>query len=90
VARIDAEAIGRAAMDLGAGRVRPGDDVDVEVGISLERKRGESVHAGDVLARVEARSAGAAERAAAAVAAAYALDDAPPSEVPLVLERRSS
>ena len=87
VARIDAEAIGRAAMDLGAGRARPDDEVDVDVGIALELARGASVRAGDVLARVEARTASAAERAVAAVAAAYVVDDAPPSTVPLILGR---
>ena len=52
VVAIDAQAIGLAAMALGAGRARKEDRIDPAVGITLDRKVGERVAAGDPLASV--------------------------------------
>ncbi|MBO9609256.1 MAG: pyrimidine-nucleoside phosphorylase [Paenibacillaceae bacterium] len=49
VAGIDAEAVGLAAMALGAGRRRKDDAVDHAAGVTLLRKTGERVEAGDTL-----------------------------------------
>jgi pyrimidine-nucleoside phosphorylase len=50
VAAIQAEQLGLAAMKLGAGRARKDDVIDYGVGITLRKKVGEAVAAGEVLA----------------------------------------
>ncbi|HYU57170.1 MAG TPA: thymidine phosphorylase [Actinomycetota bacterium] len=74
LAAVDAEEIGRAAVDLGAGRVRKGDPVDPAVGIVFEPKVGDRVEAGRV-GEVHARDEDAARAAAARVLAACTLAD---------------
>ena len=64
LAAVDAEAIGRAAVALGAGRVRKGDPVDPAVGVEFFPKVGDAISPGDVLARVHARDEDAADVAA--------------------------
>ena len=51
---VDAEAIGRACVLLGAGRSRSDDLIDHAVGISELKKSGASVQQGDILALVHA------------------------------------
>src|SRR5204863_6482773 len=65
LASVDAEAVGRAAMALGAGRVHKGDPVDPAVGVELFPKVGDAVVAGDLLGRVHARNEDAAASAVA-------------------------
>jgi pyrimidine-nucleoside phosphorylase len=60
---VDAEAIGRAAVALGAGRARKGDPVDPAVGILFRPKIGDAVEAEQPIGEVHARS----EKLAAAV-----------------------
>jgi len=79
VTRLGAFDVGVAALELGAGRRTKADPVDHAVGILCFAKRGDTVLEGDDLAEVHARDDDAAERAAAAVLAAYEIgDDAPP------------
>jgi len=47
---LDAEAVGRAAVLLGAGRERMGDEIDPAAGIVLTKKTGDEVKAGEPLA----------------------------------------
>ncbi|WP_048602214.1 pyrimidine-nucleoside phosphorylase [Rubeoparvulum massiliense] len=54
VAGIDAESVGVAAMLLGAGRKTKEDVIDHSVGITLKKKVGDAVQAGDVLAILHA------------------------------------
>ncbi len=42
--------IGRASSSLGAGRMKKGDPIDLEAGIIIERKTGDEVKKGDLLA----------------------------------------
>ena len=51
---IDAEAIGIASVMLGAGRQKKEDDVDHSVGIILNKKVGDQLHNGDLIATVYA------------------------------------
>ena len=79
VTRLGALDIGVAALELGAGRRIKDEPIDHAVGILCFAKRGDTVLAGDDLAEVHARDDAAAERAAAAVLAAYEIGvDAPP------------
>ena len=86
VTRLGAMAVGLAALRLGAGRARKEDSVDHAVGVVLERKCGDRVEAGDVLARVHARDAASARQAVHEVLAAYALGPAAPAPRPIILD----
>ncbi|MBQ9747079.1 MAG: hypothetical protein IJW21_09705, partial [Clostridia bacterium] len=50
ISHMDAETVGRAALELGAGRKTKEDKIDFAAGITLRKKTGDFVHAGDVLA----------------------------------------
>ncbi|WP_027093711.1 pyrimidine-nucleoside phosphorylase [Cohnella thermotolerans] len=82
---IDAEAIGVAAMRLGAGRATKDDAIDYAVGIELVAKRGDRVRRGDPLAVLHVRAEDEAAAAASEqVRSAYALEAEPPARQPLV------
>lgn len=89
VAMIDGEALGHAVVHLGGGRLKGGDRINPSVGLSELLPLGEAVARGDAIARVHAATADDAERAVAAVQAAYALAEEIPDELPLVLKRIS-
>jgi pyrimidine-nucleoside phosphorylase len=86
VTRLGARAVGIAALELGAGRRTKADSVDHAVGVLCFAKRGDTVLAGDDLAEVHARDDAGAERAVAAVLAAYEIGDAGPPERGIVLD----
>jgi len=86
VQTIATEAMGRAALHLGAGRTTKDDVVDHAVGIVCRAKRGDRVRTGDVLADVHARDAAAAARGAEEVAACYGIGAEPPEVPPIVLD----
>lgn len=65
--RMDAGTIGRAVLELGAGRAKASDPVDFAVGCDRMAKTGTEVAAGEVLLRVHARSVAAAEQAIAMI-----------------------
>lgn len=65
VQRVDAEAIGRVCLALGAGRSRATDDVDPAVGCDYIVKVGSEVSFGDTLLRVHARTENEADEALA-------------------------
>jgi pyrimidine-nucleoside phosphorylase len=91
VTAIDAEAIGLAAVALGAGRARVEDRVDPAVGLLVEKKLGDRVEAGEPLCRVFHGAASEARDAIVArVQRAYRLGPAAPPARPLVLERLES
>lgn len=56
VQKIDALSIGIAAMKLGAGRATKEDIIDMGVGVVLNKKVGEAVDKGDVLAYIHSNS----------------------------------
>ena len=86
VQTVGALAVGHAAVELGAGRRTKADPVDHAVGIVCFAKRGDAVLAGDDLAEIHARDRETADRAAAAVLAAYELGDDPPATTDVLLE----
>jgi len=90
VAAIDTQALGLAAVALGAGRARVEDRVDPAVGLVVHAKLGDRVEPGAPLCTVHAgpRSAARAE-VTARIAGAYRLAPAPSATAarPLVLER---
>jgi pyrimidine-nucleoside phosphorylase len=84
LAGVDAEAIGRASVSLGAGRVRKGDPVDAAVGIVFNPKVGDRIGEGDELGEVHARTEDAAAEAAREVLAALELTEQAVEPLPLV------
>jgi pyrimidine-nucleoside phosphorylase len=86
VTRVGALAVGIAALELGAGRRTKDDEIDHAVGVLCFAKRGDTVLAGDDLAEIHARDDASAERAVAAVLAAYELGDEAPPERGILLD----
>ena len=88
VAGIDAEAVGLAAVALGAGRARVEDRVDPAVGLVVHRKLGERVERGEPLCTVhEGERSEPRDRVSARLQAAWRIAPAAPAPGPLVLER---
>jgi thymidine phosphorylase len=84
VAAVDAEALGRAAAALGAGRAKKGDPIDPAVGIDFFPKIGDRLEEGAPMAVVYARDEAAAVRAGERVRAALTISDEPVPAPPLV------
>jgi thymidine phosphorylase len=90
VTRVDTRAVGMAVVALGGGRTRPQDPIDHAVGLTRLAGVGDTVDAERPLALVHARSAAAAETAAAALRAAYRVGRSVPAArvgQPVVAER---
>ena len=77
LASVDAEALGRASGDLGAGRRTKGDTIDPAVGIVFRPKVGNRVEAGQELGAVHARSDDDARGCLRRIAGALAWSDDP-------------
>jgi pyrimidine-nucleoside phosphorylase len=89
VARVDALAVGLAAVAMGAGRTRADQKVDAAVGILVEAKPGARVVKGQPLARLRVRKKADAAGIAERVAGAFVVEGAAPAPRPLVLGRVS-
>ncbi len=89
VSDIDALAIGLAGVAMGAGRTRADQKVDPAVGIEIDRKPGEPVQVGEVVARIFVRTRGAADHVLERIAGAFSYADAAPAPKPLVIDRLS-
>jgi len=85
VTSVDPLKVGRAALRLGAGRLRKGDPVDPGVGVRVLAKVGARVAPGDVLAEIFARTPEAGAEARAVVDAAIEIGPSAPAR-PIVLE----
>ena len=70
IAAMDAGALGWAAVHLGAGRQKKGDQIDHAVGFVMPVKVGQWLQKGDLIAEVHARSAEEAEQARREILAA--------------------
>jgi pyrimidine-nucleoside phosphorylase len=84
VAGWDAEALGLAAMRIGAGRERKGQPIDHGVGLVIHKKIGERVEFGEEIAEVYARSEEAAVYAGKEVLSVIKISDLPPKQSPLI------
>jgi pyrimidine-nucleoside phosphorylase len=84
IAAIDAEALGRATVTLGAGRATKADTIDHAVGIVLARKVGETVRAGEPLLIIHARDDAQIATVTPALLAAYRWHVGPVERPPLV------
>jgi pyrimidine-nucleoside phosphorylase len=87
VGAIECEAVGLAAVALGAGRERVDSPIDPAVGFTLLRKVGDPVEEGEPLVRIHYNDERPVEEVKVRLRAAYRLEPSPRSPRPLVLER---
>jgi pyrimidine-nucleoside phosphorylase len=87
VTGIDTEAVGLAAVALGAGRQRVDSLIDPAVGFTLLRKVGEPVKAGEPVVRVHYNNEGPLKDVKERLLAAYHFGPQAPAPRPLVVER---
>lgn len=83
---LDAEAIGLAAMRLGAGRAAKEDRIDPTAGVSLRYTVGQVVHENDSVATLYAKSEDAAREIAPFVWNAFQLGPESPTLTPIIYE----
>ena len=81
---VDAEAIGRAAAGVGAGRQRKEDAIDLAVGIDFVAEIGDEPGADGLVARVLANDDAAAEAAGRELLDALTWSEAPVEAPPLI------
>jgi len=84
---LDAELIGLAAVDLGAGRERKEDAVDHAAGLLLLKRVGDQVKDGDVLAELHAATEERLDKGELRLRSAVTLGESAPPRKPLILER---
>jgi pyrimidine-nucleoside phosphorylase len=77
VRSIDAEALGRASMILGAGRARLGDEIDPSVGLIVEAKLGDWIESGSTLVALHFNDPARARAAAQIIEQAYQIGPEP-------------
>ena len=80
------QTVGEACVTLGAGRETKTDVLDLSAGIRLFKKPGDTVRKGEPLARLFADDETKLARAAAQIASAVSVSDAPPPAQPLILD----
>jgi thymidine phosphorylase len=90
VTALNAELVGRATMQLGAGRDRVDHGIDPSVGAILRAVPGQEVRAGDALVEVHYRDSARLDRALQLLNRAWRIEDAPPQPAPLILETVTS
>lgn len=86
VTRIDARALGVVVAELGGGRQRKDDQIDLGVGLVLKRKLGDQVTQGAPLATIHAARLEDVERVRRQIEAAFVIEHEPPAVPPLVYE----
>lgn len=86
ISKIHAEALGIIAMELGAGRATKESVIDLSVGIILNKKRGNKVCKGDVLATVYANSVDKANKAACNIKENMIIVDSYEESIPLIYD----
>ena len=84
VSRIDSQHIGLIAMELGAGRATKEDNVDLAVGIVLNKKRGDKVSKGETLGYIHANNESKIEKATKDIIASYHIIKEIERAVPLI------
>ena len=86
VAKIQTEEIGRISLLLGGGRVTKESEIDLTVGVVLNKKRGDKVAAGDVLATIHANDKEKLEQAKRRLLEAYTTVNTPVKQESLIKE----
>ncbi len=84
VQHIEADAVGLVAMHLGGGRETKESSIDLSVGLVLEKKLGDRVEKGDILAHIHAADINSALRAMEELRACYAISEKPVEKVKFI------
>ncbi len=84
VKELPAETVGKASQLTGAGRARKEDAVDLGAGIVLNKKIGDYVNKGELLATVYSQSEEKAQKAGEMLKTAYAFSDEKPEKRQLI------
>ncbi|WP_040211841.1 thymidine phosphorylase, partial [Clostridium polynesiense] len=84
VHKIHAENIGLAAMELGAGRATKESIIDLAVGIILNKKRGDAVKSGEVIAYIHSNDESNIEKCKEKILDNYTILEEKPEELPLI------
>lgn len=84
VSKIDAEMVGISAMVLGAGRETKESEIDLSAGLILDRKVGDFVKEGDVIARIYTSNHKKAEDGRKRLLEAYEISESKPGSRKLV------
>lgn len=84
VEKIHAEKIGIVAMELGAGRATKESVIDLAVGIVLNKKRGDKVSEGEVLAYIHSNDESNIEKAKEGILANYVISENYENNIPLI------
>jgi pyrimidine-nucleoside phosphorylase len=79
VAGLNARAVGEAGLELGAGRRRKSDTLDLSAGIRLLARTGDPVEPGQALAELHSSTIERAEQAEQTIRTAYTISSARPS-----------
>ena len=82
---LEAARLGRAAVLLGAGRVRVGEAIDPAAGITIEAQIGTHVRTGAPLLHLHTNDAARLDEAAALAREAIRIADESPAAMPMVM-----
>jgi pyrimidine-nucleoside phosphorylase len=83
---VDALAVGRASVHLGAGRIHMTDRVDHAVGVLIHKKQGDSVCRDEVMAEVLASDRQQGQRTVEELRTAMVISERPPEMTPPVVD----
>jgi pyrimidine-nucleoside phosphorylase len=86
ISKINAEEFGLIAMELGAGRETKESIIDLSVGIVLNKKRGEEVKEGDILAYIHSNDESNIEKAKNDIINNIVISDKLENEIPLIYD----
>ena len=86
ITKIKAEAFGLIAMELGAGRATKESEIDLAVGIVLNKKRGDKVSKGDVLAYIHSNGEEKIEKAKKDIISNITISDSYDLNIPVIYE----
>jgi pyrimidine-nucleoside phosphorylase len=86
IAGIEAERMGLASMQLGAGRFKKGEQIDHRTGFVLQAKMGDYRRAGEPMVEIHARSESEAASIQEAVLSCYTWSEAPVTLGPLIYD----
>jgi thymidine phosphorylase len=87
IARMDAEMMGNAARELGAGRLKKDDALDPAAGFILKKRIGDRVEMGEPIAVLHHQDVVSPETAARMLAASLTITQDPPAPLPLIRAR---
>lgn len=86
ITKINAEAIGLIAMELGAGRATKDSEIDLSVGLVLNKKRGEKVNKGDVIAFIHSNNENNIEKAYNDIIQNVSISESYSNKIPLIYD----